>query len=138
MDIRPEVGYPAYRFTFSAVAETAFTQADCAQLALELTARTGFIPITASIDDPYNWYHAAVLTPAGDVLDINGVTMPDEWLDRWLDGMSGEEHFLHEWDDEDFSEMARGIIAKFPDYPASTWALKVVNAYDEYLDLTGR
>lgn len=133
MTDRPEVGYPRYEFTFDAEAVTAFTDGDCGYLALELSVLTGWIPITASIDVPHEWTHAAVLTPAGDVLDIHGVTMPDEWLERWTGGHPGEEHYIHEWNDTAFAGEVRRYAPAFPEYWSSRWARKVMDAYNLYL-----
>jgi hypothetical protein len=54
-------------------------------LADELHARTGW-PVVAlgdGADGVVGWVHAGVVTPAGLVLDVEGLHEPQDWAERW-------------------------------------------------------
>jgi hypothetical protein len=74
---------------------TAFTYGDCGYLALELHALTGLPIVTASYDEDSQWSHVGVLAHDGRrVLDVTGYTPVQDWLDDWLSGYAGEDHYL--------------------------------------------
>lgn len=64
-----------------------FTSGDCWVLARALRARTGWqyaFAMNDPVDDECGWSHAAVCTPAGEVIDINGAhTDREEWGKGW-------------------------------------------------------
>ncbi len=71
-------------FEFPAEVVEAFTDGDCALLAVALHDLTGYPLVTASSElDDRQWYHAGVLLPSGGVLDIRGVSSVTVWLEFW-------------------------------------------------------
>lgn len=64
-----------------------FTSGDCWVLARTLRARTGWDYVFAMnhlTDKEEGWSHAAVITPTGEVIDINGAhTDREEWGRGW-------------------------------------------------------
>lgn len=89
-----------------------FTEGDCWLLALSLRRLAG-IPLVFFMSDGCEdleaWHHVAVLLPNGNVLDIEGVSTPNKWVDRWKDFdddicpgcESGDDCFFYVTDDED-------------------------------------
>lgn len=105
----------------------AYTCGDCWALAIAVSRLTKFPVVTASIDN--DWVHAAVLLPEDRVLDIQGVHTVEQWLDRWLDGMNGEDHWAREWRLSDFVRQCNREQSLQYDEPVGDWAEKVLDAY---------
>lgn len=124
-------GFVTHRFDFPADAVRAFTDGDCGYLAFELHRLTGFTPVTASMDYKHQWTHAAVLTPDGRVLDIEGVWDIHDWLDRWLEGHDGFEHFAAEWNSIAFMGTVKKVMPHFPHIDARHWAQQVLDEYQK-------
>lgn len=120
-----------HQFTFPEHAVKAFTEGDCGYLAMVLSLITGFTAVTASIDDESSWTHAGVLTPDGRVLDIQGLWTVETWLDKWLDGLEGEEHYLNKWEPIPFMGTVRMFPREFPRVSPEEWAKTLLAEYEK-------
>lgn len=72
-----------------------FTCESCHYLAWTISGLTGWqmmaVAADQSADDEepdYAWVHVGVLTPDGNILDVEGVRDLDEWLNHWGDDAS--------------------------------------------------
>jgi len=64
-----------------------YKQWACGDLALALHEKTGYPLVVLSYDDGSgsrdNWVHAAVQTPEGKILDVEGLKTKQETIDEW-------------------------------------------------------
>lgn len=89
-----EVVWVAADGTVTAAAVEEFTHHSCYLLAWELSGLSGWQMMAVAADQgdgttlELDWVHVGVLTPSGDVLDVEGVRGVDEWLSHWGDDVS--------------------------------------------------
>lgn len=81
-----------------------FTAEHCNLLADAVHARTGWPVVAVGDGGPEavaGWCHAGVLTPAGLVLDVEGLHEPMDWVERWGEQMDVIGYDFDEYDDAD-------------------------------------
>lgn len=64
-----------------------FTEGDCWVLADVIRERTGWkfaFAMNLKGDKNSGWCHAAVMTPNGAILDVEGLHVQDAWMKRWV------------------------------------------------------
>jgi hypothetical protein len=76
-------GVTVKHFAFPQNVIEAFTQGDCVELAIALHNATGYPVVTISGPENWEFVHAAVRTPEGQILDIEGLWDEASWMDRW-------------------------------------------------------
>lgn len=125
------------KFSFDPDVVQAFTEGDCAHLAIAVKKLTGW-DLIAHYDssdfenaDEMPWDHFAVILPSGEILDITGIHNEASFRQQW--NLFGPRSFIAIINDEDIDKME--IEAKYFNEDENFYAQILVENAIEYLNL---